>query len=390
VRRHHSRRNFLKAGAACVAFPATFLSACKNQKPPDTLLSADENSVRLPQGFTSRLIAQSGERVHPDSPYQWHAAPDGGGTVALDDGGWLYISNSEMPKKGKVGVIRFNGAAEIVSAYSILEGGNRNCGGCVTPWGSWLSCEEVHNGRVWECDPMGKNPAMVRTQMGIFKHESAVVEPSTLKIYMTEDEKDGCLYRFTPNISDNGAVDLSQGLLEVAIGISGEPDKLAWEIVPDPNADTIPTRYQVKQRRVFRGGEGICYYDGKVYFTTKRDNRVWVLYVNNSTIQVIYDGNKKDKNTGSYGILQGVDALVADRLGSLYVAEDGGDFQVVKLTHDGRTRAVAQLASQGLSEVTGVAFNPDYTRLYFSSQRGFLGAPEGGRTYEVTGPFHSL
>jgi len=38
------------------------------------------------------------------------------------------------------------------------------------------------------------------------------------------------------------------------------------------------------------------------------------------------------------------------------------------------------------SELTGPAFSPDGTRLYFSSQRGF-GA---GMTFELTGPFRTL
>jgi hypothetical protein len=42
--------------------------------------------------------------------------------------------------------------------------------------------------------------------------------------------------------------------------------------------------------------------------------------------------------------------------------------------------------SQFRSEITGLAFDPSGTRLYFSSQRG--PAPGGaGITYEVTGPF---
>jgi uncharacterized protein len=36
------------------------------------------------------------------------------------------------------------------------------------------------------------------------------------------------------------------------------------------------------------------------------------------------------------------------------------------------------------SEITGPAFDPSGTRLYFSSQR----SPTSGTTYEVTGPFH--
>ena len=41
------------------------------------------------------------------------------------------------------------------------------------------------------------------------------------------------------------------------------------------------------------------------------------------------------------------------------------------------------------SEVTGTAFSPDGSRLYFSSQRGKSGFVAGtdGHTFEVTGPF---
>ena len=40
------------------------------------------------------------------------------------------------------------------------------------------------------------------------------------------------------------------------------------------------------------------------------------------------------------------------------------------------------------SEITGPAFDPSGTRLYFSSQRGKNGF--NGITYEVTGPFDTL
>jgi secreted PhoX family phosphatase len=40
------------------------------------------------------------------------------------------------------------------------------------------------------------------------------------------------------------------------------------------------------------------------------------------------------------------------------------------------------------SEITGPAFSPDGTRLYFSSQRGSGGGTtDPGMTFEVTGPF---
>ena len=54
----------------------------------------DENGLRLPTGFSSRIVARSGMTVG-SSDYVWHNAPDGGAVVATDDGGWIYVSNSE-------------------------------------------------------------------------------------------------------------------------------------------------------------------------------------------------------------------------------------------------------------------------------------------------------
>ena len=53
----------------------------------------DQNGIRLPRGFGSRIIAVSGQ---PVINYPWHAAPDGGACFSTEDGGWIYVSNSEM------------------------------------------------------------------------------------------------------------------------------------------------------------------------------------------------------------------------------------------------------------------------------------------------------
>ena len=65
----------------------------------------------------------------------------------------------------------------------------------------------------------------------------------------------------------------------------------------------------------------------------------------------------------------------------MYVAEDGGDMQIVLVRSDGRTFPVVQLDGVTGSEIAGPAFDPSGGRLYFSSQRN------PGATYEVRGPW---
>ena len=67
------------------------------------------------------------------------------------------------------------------------------------------------------------------------------------------------------------------------------------------------------------------------------------------------------------------------------VAEDGGDMRISAIAPDGTVEPILQIVGQDDSEITGPAFSPDGSRLYFSSQRG--GATYGGITYEVSGPF---
>jgi secreted PhoX family phosphatase len=125
----------------------------------------------------------------------------------------------------------------------------------------------------------------------------------------------------------------------------------------------------------FSGGEGICYLDGSVFFTTKGDNKMWEYEIAGNQLSVAYDAT-----TSTTPELTGVDNITATPAGGLYVAEDGGDMQIVLL--DGtRVEPVVQVVGVDGSELAGPAFSPDGSRFYFSSQRN------PGRTYEVTGPW---
>jgi len=338
----------------------------------------DANGVRLPAGFTSRVVARSGQMVEP-SLYEWHNFPDGGATFATEDGGWIYVSNSEVPVVGGVGAIRFNTDGTIRTAYRILPRSQVNCAGGPTPWHTWLSGEEISRGRIWECDPWGELPPVPRLALGIFKHEAAAVDHDRGHLYLTEDERDGCFYRFVPaRTRPDGRPDLGEGSLELAVvAVDGA---VTWAEVPDARfTGTLATRDQVATATHFNGGEGIWYREGFVYFTTKGDSRVWKYDVVAANIEVLYDGE-----TAADPMLRGVDNITLSAGGDVLVAEDGDDMQIVAILPTGELRAIMQITGQPLSEVTGPAFDPSGTRLYFSSQRG----GDGGLTYEITGPFH--
>ncbi|MGI5169227.1 alkaline phosphatase PhoX [Spirillospora sp. CA-253888] len=383
-----NRRAFLRATAVLggtAAFSGTLWHqafaagpAQPGPGPYGPLLPADVNGLRLPAGFTGRVVARSLQRV-AGTRHTWHPAPDGGACFP-DGAGWIYVSNSEVPVVGGVSALRFDAAGKITSAYRTLQGTTLNCAGGATPWGTWLSCEEHDLGLVWETDPRGSKAAVARRAMGRFKHEAAASDPDRKVVYLTEDQGDGCFYRFRPRTWG----DLSQGDLEVLVGSGTGP--VGWARVPDPTLWLKPTRDQVAGAMRFDGGEGCYYARGVCYFTTKGDNRVWAYDAAAERLDLAYDD---DLVTGGEPPLRGVDNITGAASGDLYIAEDGDDMQINMITPDGVVSPFLQVVGHDESEITGPAFSPDGGRLYFSSQRGksgFIGGTDG-YTFEVSGPF---
>lgn len=410
------RRRFLRAAIAAgvggTVLPSLALATASAEpaRPGDSPYGPladepDENGLLLPKGFTSRVVGVAGQTVGT-ADLTWPAYPDGAACFPADDEGWIYVCNSEVfsfvaPDAGGVSAVRFDADGTIADAYPILRGSNSNCAGGPTPWGTWLSCEESadEKGRVWETDPTGTRPAVARPAMGLWAHEAAAVDPRGKAVYLTQDNPAGLFYRFTPA----NYPDLSAGRLEAAV--VAEDGAVTWKPVPDPSAATTPTREQVPGATTFAGGEGAWYYDGFVYFTTKYDHSVHALDLAKQRHEVIWKGDP-DRLGVEGAVLSGVDNITAeDATGDLYVAEDGGNMELVLITTEGVVAPFARIPGDehADSEITGPCFNPAGDRLYFSSQRGptpkkvseiVPGAAiedrAGGITYEVTGPFRGF
>lgn len=219
----------------------------------------------LPEGFTYQVVSRAGDRMedgfHAPSNFDGMGCfAAGPGKVALvrnheltlNDAGWarnaalgtaaLQGRLADAPHFGRAadGRVIPGGTSTLIvdvatgrreSEFLSLTGTSTNCAGGITPWGSWLTCEEAVNtapestqSHGWVFEVPSAHKGLVTPQpikdMGRYRHEAAAVDPKTGIVYLTEDREDSLFYRFLPNTPG-----------ELAKG--GRLQALAWT-----NADT--------------------------------------------------------------------------------------------------------------------------------------------------------
>ncbi len=423
----------------------------------------------LPPGFSYTIVAVAGEadgvtglvkdRLDgAGGDYPGH--PDGTGSFAHRQG-TILVQNHELGTSAVSPVPHDTGAplydalalggttnlvlnrrAQALRRYVSLAGTLSNCAGGVTPWGSWLTCEETEStpagstkthGWVFEVDSLGRRTTGEPLEaMGRFAHEAVCIDPSTNVAYLTEDASNpnGLLYRFTPTRASGryGSYEAG-GLLEVArcFDGAGSPiDDLAqvtrvgeiltvqWVPVGDPTAATTSIRKQfaattglnpstfVTRSKKYEGcwwGKGTAWLNcsfnhppadlpAVVQNTTRpamgHDGQVWRYRPRRQRLTLVaYFPLAPDRDTNP-AVFDGPDNIVVAPFGGAFLCEDGAGFNHV-LSLDGRGNpsffADNRILSDGeYSEFTGACFSPDAKYMFVNVQ-----VP--GFTYAITGPW---
>lgn len=372
----------------------------------------DINGLVLPKGFTARVVAEGGAFVSDGAAvadFAWPLFPDGKGTLPTGDGGWLLVCNHEVfdfqTPSGPLGgasSIGFDADGRITGSWPVLAESHSNSRGAVTPWGTWLSCQEAFqgDGRIWECDPVGDRPAVPRDVLGVRTHGSVSVDVANGHAYLTEAHRDGRLYRVAlATVGDplSGGSANTDRMEALTVDPEGG---IGWLPISDPSGSFIPTRFQAGEGLVTPMGGGVAVHDEVLVFTTGLDDRVHAVDLAAGYHSVIWDGS------GRRSPLHGIGDLAVAESGDLFVSEDRGDMEVVVITPLGEVAPFCRMVGDAhqLSSVTGPCFDPSGTRLYVSSLRGrgdglvhdvvpdldWGTGVEGrhvGVTYEISGPF---
>jgi hypothetical protein len=330
--------------------------------------------IALPEGFSYRSFSPAGATMSDGNRVP--LAHDGMGVFNTPDGRFRLVRNHEDRNGPGQGTTQVD-----VNAYDAMGGAGTttlvvnpftrdlerdfissngtivNCAGGVTPWESWITCEETNAGTPsgWlkqhgycfdvPASADASVPAVAIPDMGRFSHEAVCVDPLTSIVYETEDNgSNSGFYRFlahTPGVLADG------GMLQM-LAIEGQPNydtrtgqtpgvslAVSWVDIPNPNPAGTSSTAVFNQGRD-RGGarfarlEGCWFGNHAVYFNATSGGdagrgQVWEFrpHGEGGTLTLIFESPGSD-------VLDSPDNIAVSPQNALLLCEDGGGDQYVR------------------------------------------------------------
>jgi secreted PhoX family phosphatase len=415
------------------------------------LLSSSSGLLDLPAGFSALVVQQANDRMscgnkvpgqpdgmtchmnadghyvllrnHELSTASWCQRPDIGIQTDIFAGGSHPEEAYDAEMYGSVTRVVLDpdsllraltegapAAEAVVSSNLVLTGTEFNCSGG-TIEGGWITCEETDREQhgyafLTRVDDDALVVARERRieSWGRMKREGITLHPETGHVFMTEDHKSGCMYRFVPDDSSDfmGSgelqamvlADLSDTDPEVPLA-EGTQWSVRWIPVPDPQASKTPCRDQARALGAarFNRCEGSVWDGESLWFIAStagpvQGGQIYRYEPASQTLTLCIQVTDRS-------ILSMPDNLTLAPWGDLVLAEDnynnegGATHQHLRvLRRDGSIIDLARnpenRSDHPGAEISGPCFSPDGRVLFVNIQRF------RNLTVAITGPWEKL